>query len=214
MEQVERGQSRAVTQAEFAKICEVDRSTVTRWKAAGRLVMTPKGRVLVEDSLRRVEDTKGHRDDVAERHAGHRAAKRNGGATPPPPPRDVRGGHVPTGAAMPAADDSAHAWPRETRADAQARKDSLAADLLEMEVAEKRRNLIPREDVDAALRFLGSAVRSTLEVLADQQAPILAPVQSLDETHALLSEASRGALQNIADEMDRRRRELLEGDGQ
>lgn len=191
----------AVTQAEFARMNEVQKSTVTRWKAAGRLVMTPKGRVLVDESLRRLDETKGHRDDIAQRHAATRAQKRNGD-----------GGSNGNGATPPDGDEGGiHISATETRAAAQARKDSLAADKLEMEVAQMRRDLIPREDVDEALRFLGSAVRSALEVLADQQAPVLAPVQSLDETHALLSEAARATLQSVADEMDRRRRELLQG---
>ena len=169
-----------VSQADFAKLKGWNRSTVTRLKHAGRLVMVD-GRVDVEATEARLADTSGGRDDVAARHASGREVEAAGqGAAVPP--------RVPGG---------------ESRADAQARKEAAAADLLEIELAEKRGNLIPKEDVDAALKALGASVRARLDVLADQLAPVVAPVVEMDEVHALLAEQFRAVLAGIADDLAR-----------
>lgn len=57
-----------VSQSAFAAHMHVNRSTVTRWKADGRLVFID-GQVDVEASQQRLTDTEGPRDDVAARHA-------------------------------------------------------------------------------------------------------------------------------------------------
>jgi len=184
-------------QAAFARAQGWNKSTVTRLKQAGRLVMVG-GRVDVLASLARIEETGGMRDDVAERHATERAKKT--AATG----RETGGEGQRTGEAektAPATDpDPARG---ETRADAQARKEAALADLAEMEVAQKRGELIPKDDVDTALRSLGASVRAKLDVLPDQLAPILVAVNDLDEIHALLAEHCRGVLSAVADEMKR-----------
>ena len=65
----------AVRMAEFARIAGVNRSTVTRWRQAGRLAMDDHGRVLVDESLARIQATVGGRTDVAERHAAERGTE-------------------------------------------------------------------------------------------------------------------------------------------
>ena len=60
-----------VSQAQFARLENVDRSTVTRWKEQGRLVMIGEGRkakVDVKASRKRIKETNGGRDDVTARH--------------------------------------------------------------------------------------------------------------------------------------------------
>lgn len=184
-------------QAAFARSQKWNKSTVTRLKQAGRLVMVG-GLVDVVASLARIEETGGMRDDVAERHATARAKKT--AATG----RETGGECQRTGEAAktaPATDpDPARG---ETRADAQARKEAALADLAEMEVAQKRGELIPKDDVDTALRSLGASVRAKLDVLPDQLAPILVAVTDLDEIHALLAEHCRGVLSAVADDMKR-----------
>ena len=69
------------TQAEFARQMNWNRSSVTRAKNNGRLVMSGD-LVDVEASLQRLEKT-ASRIDVAERHAADREAKQT---TPPTPP--------------------------------------------------------------------------------------------------------------------------------
>jgi hypothetical protein len=191
------------TQAQFAAAQGWHRSTVTRLKQAGRLVMQGS-RVDVAASLARIEETGGMRFDVAERHAANRTqpqAQRDGQKTAAAPPAGVGEGEgqgsVPNTAPVP------DAVTGERRSDAQARKEAALADKAEMEVQQMRGNLIPREDVDAALRAFGASVRAKLDVLPDQIAPLVAPVTDMDEVHALLAEHARGILSAVADEMSR-----------
>lgn len=190
---------KALTQAEFARAMGWNRSTVTRLKQAGRLVVDAHGHVLAAESVLRIEETGGMRFDVAARHAASRAAAMGECQ----PAEENRATAAETPAPEETAQPPATKYGNETRVDAQARKESAAADLLEIELAQKRGNLIPKEDVDAALRAFAAATRARLDVLADQLAPVLAPVTDMNETHAVLAEHCRGVLAGIADEMHR-----------
>lgn len=194
------------TQAEFAAAQGWHRSTVTRLKQAGRLVM--QGRMVeVAASLARIEETGGMRFDVAARHAANRAQP----VTQPAQPEAEKTAQAPLAGAVKGtgSGDGAIAPPAagsgtgERRSDAQARKEAALADLAEMDVQQKRGNLIPKDDVDAALRSFATSVRARLDVLPDQLAPLLAPVSDLDEIHALLAEHARSILAAVADDMGR-----------
>lgn len=194
------------TQAEFAAAQGWHRSTVTRLKQAGRLVM--QGRMVeVAASLARIEETGGMRFDVAARHAANRAQP----VTQPAQPEAEKTAQAPLAGAVngTGSGDGAIAAPAsgsgtgERRSDAQARKEAALADLAEMDVKQKRGNLIPKDDVDAALRAFATSVRARLDVLPDQLAPLLAPVSDLDEIHALLAEHARSILAAVADDMGR-----------
>ena len=182
-----------VTQAKFARLMAVDRSYVTRLKQHGRLVMTEHGLVQVEASRQKILDTSGGRDDVAARWARQRGEAMSGAM----PPSDRRTAAATDG------NKPATSGAGENRTDAQTRKESAAADLLEMEREQKRGNLIPKEDVDATLKAFAASVRAALDVFPDQTAPLVAPVASLDEVHALLAEACRSVLAGVADHLAR-----------
>lgn len=191
--------SEAVTQATFARLQGWNKSTVTRLKQAGRLVMQG-GLVEVAASVRRIAETGGMRLDVAERHAAERAESQNSPVAPISEAREGEGmGAAPI--APPAADFAGSGGER--RLDAQARKEAALADKAEMEVLQMRGDLIPKEDVDAALRAFATSMRARLDVMPDQIAPIVAPVTDLDEVHALLAEQVRDILAAVADEMGR-----------
>lgn len=129
-----------VTQAEFARIMKVSRSTVTRtWKQAGRLVMVGD-LVDVAASRERIAQTNGGRDDVTARHAREREGERE-----TPTPEEKRA--------------------QESRAAAQARKESALADLAEMEYRQKIGAVLPREDVEQSMADLVAFVRSGVENL-------------------------------------------------
>jgi hypothetical protein len=186
-------------QADFAAAQGWHRSTVTRLKQAGRLVMDG---ALVDPvaSLVRIRDTGGMRFDVAERHAEQRAqldAAKNGAGAAAGAGEGASTGAGPIAAPAP---DGALG---ERRADAQARKESALADMAEMEVKQKRGELIPKADVDLALRSFAASVRARLDVLPDQLAPLVSPVTDLDEIHALLAEHCRSILSAVADDMGR-----------
>lgn len=187
------------TQAEFAARQGWHRSTVTRLKQAGRLVMQG-ARVDAAASLARIEETGGMRFDVAERHAAQRSQQ--GAQKTAAVPSAGVGEGADTGGA-PIAPPPPDAPMGERRSDAQARKEAALADKAEMEVQQMRGALIPKDDVDAALRAIGASIRARLDVMADQLAPLLAPVTDLDEAHALLAEHARGILSAVADDLSR-----------
>lgn len=186
-------------QAEFARRMGWNKSTVTRLKQAGRLVMDG-ARVDVTASLARIEETGGMRFDVAERHAAQRMQQACQKTATAPLAWLGDGEGQGGGTIAPPAPDAAVG---ERRSDAQARKESALADLAEMDVKQKRGELIPKPDVDAALRSFGASVRAKLDVLPDQLAPILVAVDDLDEIHALLAEHCRGILSAVADDLGR-----------
>ena len=63
--------------------------------------------------------------------------------------------------------------------------------------------MIAKDDVDQALKALATAVRTRIDVLPDQLAPLVAPVTDLQEVHALLAEHGRLILSGVADELQR-----------
>lgn len=61
-----------VTKSKFAEIQGVNKSTVTRWNKAGRLVLANNGKVIVDESIKKLKITRGGRLDVSKRHADNR----------------------------------------------------------------------------------------------------------------------------------------------
>lgn len=189
--------------ATFARRLGVNKSTVTRAARAGRLVLTSDGLIEVEASLTRWKETMGSRDDVAARHAANRGA-----AIPEAQPGDESLAAAATDSATSVATTPQPGG--ETRADALTRKESAAADLLEMEKAKLQGRLIPKDEVDTALKAFATATRSRLDVLADQLAPVVAPITAMHEVHALLSEYFRQVLAGIADDLQRHEASLVQ----
>lgn len=68
--------------------------------------------------------------------------------------------------------------------------------------------LIPREDVETALLFVETTMRSLADVFPDQNAPILCATTCIHETHALLTAACRAVLDNLGRAIERRKKEL------
>ena len=101
-----------------------------------------------------------------------------------------------------------------TPAAARAVKEKYAALKAKADYEQQIAHLIPREDVDAAMRHLGAAVRSAMDVFPDQTAPLVAPVSNMDEVHSLLSEACRSVLAGIDDALARQQAALASGSGQ
>lgn len=64
--------SHVLSKIAFAKLKRVNRSTVTRWGKAGRLVLAQNGKVLVDQTNTLLEKTQGSRSDLTEKHAKNR----------------------------------------------------------------------------------------------------------------------------------------------
>ena len=191
----------------FADFLGVAPSYVTALVKAGRVVLDGEGRaaqIRVAETLAMLEATTGGRFDVARRHAAARIGRDKNGAGISQPRS------TPENAAKRDADD-----PRDERlVDAKTRKESAQADQEEMKAAQMAGNLISREDVDAAMRFLGAAVRAAMDVFPDQTAPILCAVSDLNDTHALLTESCRNVLVDIGAAIERQQEQLQGGGGQ
>ncbi len=184
-----------ISQIQFAHLIGCSRSWVTQLKKDGRLVLTADGKVDADASRARIAATGGDRLDVAERHAagrGHVAAP----AELPEARRESRGGS--------AADDKVGSSYQAARAV----KEKYAALSAKAEYEKQIGNLIPKEDVDAALRFIGGAVRAAFDVFPDQNAPLVAPVNDLAEVHEILTQSCRDALATIGDAIARQTKAL------
>ena len=66
--------------------------------------------------------------------------------------------------------------------------------------------LIPREDANAALRFVETAMCSLLSKFPEQNAPALSTVSDIHETHALLTNACRKVLDDLGKAIERQKK--------
>ena len=194
-----------LTKSEFADYLGLVPSYITALVKAGRIVLDGEGRsarVKVAESLAIIESTHGGRFDVARRHAAARRRAPNDAlaSTTPRPPKEN------------AAKRDSESQESEKLVDAKTRKESAQADQEEMKAAQMAGNLIARDDVEAAMKFIGAAIRAAMEVFPDQNAPVLCAVTDLNETHALLTEACRNVLLDVGAAVERHR-EQLQKDG-
>ena len=190
-----------LTKSEFADYLGLVPSYITALVKAGRIVLDGEGRsarVKVAESLALIESTHGGRFDVARRHAAarRRAPSEALASTSHQPPKES------------AAKRDSESPESEKLVDAKTRKESAQADQEEMKAAQMAGNLIARDDVEAAMKFIGAAVRAAMEVFPDQNAPVLCAVTDLNETHALLTEACRNVLLDVGAAVERQREQL------
>lgn len=198
------GMSRAVKQAEFARILGVSRSTVTRARQAGRLVIDERGRVLVDESLQRYHETAGGRTDVAERHAETRGAAL--------PPAEA----VEEDAQSDGSDDAGDSALPEDPGDDHTRTRLKAMALhysnqqAKIELALRRHQRYRIEDVRQESLTLGSRVRAGVERLIDEMAPRLR-LLSPQERQDLIAERCGELAQEIRTEFRRAQARLKSG---
>lgn len=88
------------------------------------------------------------------------------------------------------------------RADANIREHDEEIKRMEREI--KAGNLLPREDVEFALDNYGATLRVLLENIADRMAPIIQPLQTLEEVHAALNSMANEVLQTMHDQLQQR----------
>jgi len=214
---------------EFADLLGLVPSYVTALIKAGRVVLDGEGRgakVKVAESLALIESTSAGRFDVARRHAAARRGNANGvadsgmlrstGKNAPNRDSESRMDETTTAYVKARAEISAAAE-SESVVDkvgnsyqaARAVREKYAALTAKAEYETLARKLIEKEAVDAAMRFIGAAVRAALEVFPDQTAPLVCAVSDLNETHNILTEACRNVLVDIGQAVDRQRELIL-----
>ncbi|HQR96600.1 MAG TPA: hypothetical protein PLF09_08390 [Thiotrichales bacterium] len=159
------------TKAQFAKRLGVNKSTVTRYGQAGRLVLAPNGKVKVEESLRLINATKGHRIDVSQLHGQNHQGLQN----------DATG----------VADDDMSATVETVgmdRATLQAQALTYGNKMLELEAAKVEGTILDKEDFLKQVGLSGRSYRIGIERLIDNLAPVLVNVHG---TEARLETISR-----------------------
>lgn len=194
-----------LSKSAFARFINRKPSYVTSLLREGRLVMEGAGRgakVRVKESLAKMAATRGARDDVAARWAEMAGSEVPEAAGAPETPPAASGGAV-------VADLVADL--REERARAELRRAKAVADQEEMAAAKMRGELVAWQDVVAAMSRTGAAIRAASAVMPDQVAPLVAPVNSMDECHAILTDARNNLLERFDQEMQRQQEDLAKG---
>ena len=178
------------TKASFARRMDWNRSSVTRAATDGRVVMR-EGMVDVEASLQKIEA-------LASPYAHHRAhalqleEDRTAKSAPTPPaepPEDTK-----------AKSENLDALNMRLKT-AEANKREHEADIARMDCEFKAGNLLAREDVEFALDNYGATLRGLLENIADRMAPMIQPLQTLEEVHAALNSMAQEVLQTMHDQL-------------
>jgi hypothetical protein len=168
---------------EFAGYVPCKPSWVTELKRAGRLVLTEDGkRVRVAESLRRIEDTKDpSKAAVAARHAASRAA-----SAPLPPD----GGEGADGG------DGADVQPQSSEFQrSRAEREKWAAKSAQLEYERSTSKLLDAQEVETAAAGAATVLRTSLEAIPAELAPLLAPITDETRVRTMLTDRIEHALQ-------------------
>ena len=191
-----------VTRSQFARLCGVNRSTVTRWLQNGRIVADHAGMIDPEAAQRMRLATESPMPQHQARKAQFDEARAGDGAG---------GGHS-------EAREPPHAATRPIEADAPASErigtalrletyklQRAKAELAAMEVDVRAGQLVERSDVDYVLADFGSKLRSMLGSMPDRLAGEIAAHQgNTNAIHRHLEEALHEALIEMSQHMERR----------
>lgn len=159
----------AVTQAEFARQCGWAKSYVTALKAAGRLVMDESGRVLVEASLRRIDETKDpNRADVAARHAAARSRAGAPEAPAPQPEAPTPNPEAPTGQRDAREDRVGQSYQQ-----SKAVKELYLARMAKLDYERAAGQMVERAAVEGAVEDVLVTLRQALDQIPHRLAPVL-----------------------------------------
>lgn len=204
-----------VTQAEFARLAGVNRSTVTRWLQSGRIQLDASGLIDAQAAHAMREDTASQLPHHQARKAGIELAKQAAAAAQEAPsPLDMppmlleaptaSGSALPPNLAEPSAADVNNRYKL-----AMAREREAKAELAAMEVDKLAGTLVERSEVDFVLADLANTLRATFESLPDRLAGQLAALRGdTSATHQALEDALRDVLASIAEQMKRRMGEV------
>ena len=188
-----------LSQAEFARRIGWNKSTVTRAKQAGRLVLTADGQVDTDASIQRLRETTKGRVDLSDYWAAQRAASAAStaapadappstagasGSLPPPPPAPSAAPPSPPGAPLDTDEIGrrtryAQMLKAEAEARTKAREDLLA-----------QGQVIPRATVAKDLTDAVALILTALDGLPERYAPVLTGVADQAQMRAMLNDAT------------------------
>lgn len=175
----------AVRQAEFARMLGMSRCQITTYKHQGRLVLDENGLVLVEESRKRLEETRDpRRQDVVDRHAREKAAK----------------------AAARAQAEQLQDKASEidvSLIEVRKRREMAKAEIAEMERDKMRGLLADVAEVRRLMSEAGTLVRQSLESVPDRLAPELAGMTDQAAIHARLAEEMEAVLVALVGKLEK-----------
>lgn len=211
-----------VTQAEFARLCGVNKSTVTRWLQNGRMQATAQGLIDVDAAKRMLDATESPSPHNLARKAQFeeaRAAKealsgqtqgnplsssQNAPYSPendPATPNTTQGNSAEP---VPAAEKIGMALKLETYKLQKAKAETANLELDKMAGA-----LCERAEVDYALNDFGNTLRALLEAMPDRLASQLSTLHGdVAAMHKAIEEAMHDALASMAENMTRKTQRL------
>jgi len=211
-----------VTQAEFARIQGVNKSTVTRWLRSGRMQAEPNGLIDPEAAQRMLDATGSPEPHHQARKAQFDEAKAAQGAfsgqTQAYPPQTAQNApqspHASPATAnatqrnpadsMPAAEKIGTALKLETYKLQKAKAETANVELDKMAGA-----LCERAEVDYALADFGNTLRALLEAMPDRLASQLGTLRGdVSAMHKAIEEAMHDALASMAENMQRKTQRL------
>ena len=191
--------------AQFAARLGVNKSTVTRWQQAGRLVMAEDGHVRVEESIERLRNTQGGRLDVAARHAEARPS----GALPLGGDSDTAGDRHQGGD-----DENAATSPQGGADEGRARYKAILlhteTQQIKLEMALERGLRFRLEDAEREARAIAAGLRGALERLVDLSAPRLAITSDPAERRRILTKEIAALRRETKREFPRAMRRLTQ----
>lgn len=164
--------SKKESKAAFANRLGVNKSTVTRYGQAGRLVVDEHGLVFVEESLALIASTKGARGDVSAKHGQMHGSVANN--------------------ATEVADDDMSATVEMVgfdRATLKAQTLTYGNKVLELEAAKAAGSMLDKEEFLKQVGQAGKAFRVGMERLIDNLAPVLVNVHGTDARMAAIGGA-------------------------
>lgn len=176
------------TRADFARRLGWNRSSVTRAVQDGRVVLSGD-LVDIDASLAKIEA-------LAHPAAHHQAHARQ-------LEEDRQRKQASQGDAPEAQDESMEALNKRLKR-AEADKREHEADIARMERERIAGRLVEKDDVDFVLNDFGATLRSLMENFADRYAPVIHPLQTLEDVHAALAEAAEAVLAEVSESMRRR----------
>lgn len=191
----------------FSKRICVTPQFVTKLAQQGRIVLVGEGRtakVHIKKSLELYEATAGDRADVTARHARERAAKKKAAPKKKSAAKKAPGKNKYTSVG---GNESAELVEmRQRKVNSETRRITALADKEELELQEMLGNHLLREDVDYVLQEFGAMFRAMAGNMADRLAPIVAPIENIDEAHAAIDEYAIGMENEMADALKKKAR--------
>jgi phage terminase Nu1 subunit (DNA packaging protein) len=190
-----------ITQAEFARMAGVNRSTVHRWIAAGRIEADAQGLIDPDAAARMREATESPLPHHQARKAQFDEARAGDGLGQATSAQQSATSGQPTAAdPMPAAEKIGTALKLETY-----KLQKAKAETANLELDKLAGALVERAEVDFVLHDFGNTLRGLLESLPDRLAPAIAAHRGdVNAIHKTLEDTAHDLLNEMADMMKRK----------